>query len=154
MNKLPKGYGAPLREKKLPPLPGESFDDGFDEDSDVFKHLMSLKMREAMMSDEERTSPDTYGCDCVFLEHFITPEMENDFTIIARDFLIHEFQNIKDYDMIRYVDTDAGVNCPERIFQRFILNLMMNAANQGSVYARNLFLYLYIRHITVRSINS
>ena len=41
------------------------------------KHLMSLKMRDAMMPDEERTSPDTFGCDCVFLEHFLTEEISS-----------------------------------------------------------------------------
>ena len=48
--------------------------------------LMRLKMRDSMMSEEERRTPDTFGCDGMFLEYFVTPEMEDDFSLIARDF--------------------------------------------------------------------
>ena len=106
-------------------------------------HLMELRMRDMMMSDEERTSPDTYGCDSMFLESFITPEMEEDFSLIARDFLLHEYGNIKDHEMIRYLDTDPSFSWPDRIFERYILNLMMNAVNAGSTYTRDLFVYLH-----------
>ena len=142
MKKIPKGYGIPLRENKLP-TPGEIFEADFDERSDFFKHLMSLKMKDAMMSDEDRISPDTFACDKIFLEHFITDRMEDDFSLIARDFLIHEYPNIKDHEMVRYLDTSANNQWPDRIFERYILNLMMNAVNSGSVYTKNLFLYLH-----------
>ena len=142
MKKIPKAYGIPLSDQKFP-VPGEPFDTDFDEHSEFFHHLMSLKMKDAMMSDEERTSPDTFGCDCIFLEHFITPQMEDDFSLIARDFLLHEYPNIKDHEMVCYVDTEPGDNWPDRIFERYILNLMMNAVNFGSQYAKNLFLYLH-----------
>ena len=89
----------PLREFDLP-KPGDMFDPNIDEKSDFFKHLMSLKMRDAMMSDDERISPDTFACDKIFLDHFITDRMADDFSLIARDFLIHEYPNIKDHEMV------------------------------------------------------
>ncbi len=131
-----------LNNRKLP-MPGDKFDADFDEESDKFRHLLSLKMKEEMMSDEERTAPDTFGCDCLFLEHFITDEMRSDFSLIARDFLMHEYPNIKDHEKVYYLETDAAENWPERMFERFILNMMMNAVNYGSQYTKNLFLYLY-----------
>ena len=103
----------------------------------------TLKLRDAMLSDKERTSPDTYGCDCIFLDHFVTDEMEDDFSLIARDFFLHEYINLEEYDRIIYLDPDTGDDWPDRVFQKHVLNLMMNAANGGSEYARNLFVYLH-----------
>ena len=142
MKKMPKEYGIPLREFDLP-KPGDMFDTNIDENSDFFKHLMSLKMRDAMMSDDERISPDTFACDKIFLDHFITDRMADDFSLIARDFLIHEYPNIKDHEMVEYLDTSADRQWPDRMFERYILNLMMNAVNSGSQYTKNLFLYLH-----------
>lgn len=142
MRKFPKGYGIPLNNDKMP-MPEDVFDLDFDERSEFFKHLMSLKMREESMSDEERTSPDTFGCDSLFLDCFITDAMRDDFSLIARDFLIHEYANINDHEMVEYLSLDIGDLWPEKLLERFILNLMMNAVNSGSEYARNLFLYLH-----------
>lgn len=64
MKKMPKEYGIPLRDFKLP-MPGDMFDTSIDEKSEFFNHLMSMKMRDAMMSDEESTSPDKFACDKV-----------------------------------------------------------------------------------------
>ena len=142
MKKMPKEYGIPLRDFKLP-MPGDMFDTSIDEKSEFFNHLMSMKMRDAMMSDEERTSPDTFACDKVFLEHFITDRMADDFSLIARDFLINEYPNIKDHEMVKYLDTRATELWPDRMFEHSVLNLMMNAVNSGSQYTKNLFCYLH-----------
>ena len=142
MKKSNKGYGFPLRQESFP-IPEEIVRAEYDEFMDHFQHLMNLKMKDEMMSDEERTSPDTYGCDCIFLDTFVTPAMEWEFALIARDFLMHEFENSKEHEMIQYLGTDCGDHWPERLFQRYILNMMMNAVNFGSSYAKNLFLYLH-----------
>ncbi len=136
------GLGIPFRDKHA--FTQEAMNDiDIDEESGMYRDLMRLKMKEATLSDEERTSPDTFGCNKLFLEHFVTVEMEDDFSLIARDFLLHEYQNIKDYDMVWYLDTDPGDKWPDRLFICYALNLMMNAVNSGSVYAKNLFLYLH-----------
>lgn len=142
MNKMQKGYRVPFRDNKLP-TPEEVLEADFDENSGFFNHLMNLKMNDAMMSDEERTSPDTFACDKIFLDHFITERMSDDFSLIARDFLIHEYPNIKDHEMVKYLDTGATHSWPNRMFESYILNLMMNAVNSGSMYTKNLFLYLH-----------
>ena len=142
MKKMQKGYGIPLSDYKFP-MPGDMFDMEFDEKSDFFKHLMSLKMKDAMMSDEERTSPDTFACDKLFLDTFITDRMRDDFSLISRDFLIHEYPNIKDHEMVKYLDTSVMEQWPDQMFERYILNLMMNAVNSGSSYTKKLFVYLH-----------
>ncbi len=142
MKKMPKEYGIPFRDFNLP-MPGDMFDTSIDEKSEFFNHLMSMKMRDAMMSDEERTSPDTFACDKVFLEHFITDRMADDFSLIARDFLINEYPNIKDHEMVKYLDTSATELWPDRMFEHSVLNLMMNAVNSGSQYTKKLFCCLH-----------
>ena len=143
MKKNAKGYGIPFNNDNLP-TPEDIFDTDFDEDSEFFNHLISLKIREENMSDEERFSPDTFGCDSTFLDYFITDAMRDDFPLIARDFLIHEYANIKDHEMLEYVSVDVNDCWPDRLFERFMLNLMMNAVNFGSEYTKDLFLYLHI----------
>ena len=142
MKKTPKGFGIPFTNKNLP-MPGNPLNFDFDEHSEFFKHLMRLKMKMAGMSDEERTSPDTFGCDSIFLEHFVTIQMSDDFSLIARDFLLHEFQNVREHEMVRFLEPDSRTDWPERMFHKYVLNMMMNAVNYGSVYTKNLFLYLY-----------
>ena len=142
MKKTNKGYGFPLRQESFP-IPEEIVRAEYDEFLDHFQHLMNLKMKDDMMTVEERTSPDTYGCDCVFLDTFVTPAMEWEFALIARDFLMHEFENSKQHEMVQYLGTDCGDHWPEKLFERYILNMMMNAVNFGSSYSKNLFLYLH-----------
>lgn len=142
MKKTPKGFGIPFTNKNLP-MPGDPLNFDFDEHSEFFKHLMRLQMKMAGMSDEERTSPDTFGCDSIFLEHFVTIQMSDDFSLIARDFLLHEFQNVREHEMVRFLEPDSRTDWPERMFHKYVLNMMMNAVNYGSVYTKNLFLYLY-----------
>lgn len=111
--------------------------------SDFEKMLMRVKVKDMTLSDEERVTPDTFGCDCVFLRYFVTPEMEDDFPLIAKDFLQHEMKNLHLYSELRYVSTDAANSWPVRAYQNLILNLMMGAVHQGSEYARSLFCYLH-----------
>ena len=60
MKSFNKGLGIPFKDL---PDPGNPFEDEIDEHSAFFKNLMGLKMKDMMMSVEERTSPDTFGCD-------------------------------------------------------------------------------------------
>ncbi len=113
------------------------------------KSLMSL-IRQA--EEEERSKPeservpiDTYGCDCIFLGSFVCvcDDMNMEFTLIARDFLKHEFANIDEYDDVIYVKPDDGESWTDRMIQLHILNLMFNAYRGGSTYVAALFRYLY-----------
>ena len=92
---------------------------------------------------EELVYPDTYGAEQIFLSSFITPEMRDDFTLIAKDFYHHEFENISKYEDVEYLSIDTGDDWPGRMFERFTLSLMFNAYKSGSEYAKALFLHLY-----------
>lgn len=87
--------------------------------------------------------PDTYGCECLFVDFFINDEMREDFPLIARDFYSHEFTNIPEHQDVEYFDLLSGEDWPELMFNRFTLGLMMNAVNSGSEYTKALFLYLH-----------
>jgi hypothetical protein len=99
----------------------------------------SAKRRDAM----GMLKPDTYGCERMFLRAFVNDEMQEDFPLIARDFLLHEAGNISEHNDLQYVDFDSGMTWPEESFNLFILNLMMNAVKSGSTYAKSLFVYLH-----------
>lgn len=106
---------------------------------EALSRLNSIKLS----PEEAEKAPDTYACEMLFLDGFINDDMLDDFELIARDFLQHEFANMDRYENVEYLDYDNGNDSPEWMFKRYILNLMMNAANGGSEYARCLFLYLY-----------
>ncbi len=114
--------------------------------SDYEKRIRRLHMREMALSDEERISPDTYGCDCIFLRYFVNGQMEDDFDLIARDFLKHEYQNLGRYQTLKYLEEDMEAGSPNIMFQNLILNLMFNAYQAGSDFARAQFLYLYKKY--------
>lgn len=88
-------------------------------------------------------SPDTYGCEHLFIDFFINNEMEDDFPLIARDFYAHEFANIPKHEAVEYLDYASCEEWPELMFSKFTLNLMMNAVSSGSEYTKALFLYLH-----------
>ena len=112
------------------PLPGMGFKD----------YVMS-RLNE--MPENLDEIPDTFNADSTFLQFFIDDQIEDEFPLIARDFLIHEYENIDDLEAVQYLRTDVGEWWPDRVFQHYVLNLMMTAANSGSEYAKSLFRYLH-----------
>lgn len=105
--------------------------------------LMKLKAKGMMIPDDERLSPDPYGCDKLFIDFFITDKMRDDFPLVVRDFLYKEFSKIDEYEDMAYFDMDAGDDAPETLFNRFVLNLMVDAVKGGSEYSKALILQLY-----------
>ena len=105
--------------------------------------LMKLKAKGMMIPDDERLSPDPYGCDKLFIDFFITDKMRDDFPLVVRDFLHKEFSKIDEYEDMAYFDMDAGDDAPETLFNRFVLNLMVDAVKGGSEYSKALILQLY-----------
>ena len=122
---------------------GDFLEETLERSGGILNLLLDAKAREEGIPDDERLSPDTFGCELVFLDFFINDEMEDDFPLIARDFLLHEYNNLNDHEDIEYLDIERGCDWPERVFNRFVLNLMMNAVNSGSEYAKALFRNLY-----------
>ncbi len=119
------------------------------EESHDGRSLMSLirqmEEEENAKPESERVPVDTYGCDCIFIGSFVPfgEDIDRDFTLIARDFLKHEFANIDKYDDLVYAKPDDGESWTNRMIQYHILNLMFNAYRGGSTYAAALFRYLY-----------
>ncbi len=111
--------------------------------SDMVNALLDLKASGQMIPDTDWLSPDPYGCEKFFVDFFVNEEMRDDFPLIVRDFLAHEFANISGHEDMAYFDLDAGNDWPEALFDRFGLNLMVNAVNSGSEYTKALILHLY-----------
>lgn len=106
-------------------------------------YMMKSHDDKKMMPDFNGMIPDTYGCECLFVDFFINDEMGEDFPLIARDFYAHEFANIPEHQDVEYFDIQSGEDWPELMFSRFTLGLMMNAVNSGSEYTKALLLYLH-----------
>ncbi len=106
-------------------------------------YMMKIRDEKKLMMDFNGMSQDTYGCECLFVDFFINDEMRDDFPLIARDFYLHEFTNISEYQDVEYFDIQSGEDWPELMFNRFTLGLMVNAVNSGSEYTKALFLYLH-----------
>lgn len=111
--------------------------------SDAADVLLKYRSLYTGISDKEKTSPDMYGCEKLFVDFFVKDHMVDDFPLIVRDFLKHEFANIAEYEDLAYFDINAGEDWPEALFNRFIMNLIVNAINSGSEYAKALILRLY-----------
>lgn len=120
----------------------------------VFRDMMSasgsfinalIKYQEnaKLIPEAEKLSPDPYGCEKFFVEFFITDEMRDDFPLIIRDFLRHEFTNIENFEDQAYFDIDAGDRPPEELLNKYVLNIIVDAINSGSAYAKALILQLY-----------
>lgn len=106
-------------------------------------HMMKNYDYEELMPSFNGMAPDTYGCERLFVDFFINDEMREDFPLIARDFYVHEFAKISEYQDLEYVDIQSGEDWPELMFNRFTLGLMVNAVNSGSEYTKALLLYLH-----------
>lgn len=106
-------------------------------------YMMKIFSEKKQTPDFDGMAPDTYGCERIFVDFFINDEMERDFPLIARDFLVHEFANISGHQDVEYFDIQSGEDWPELMFNRFTLGLMMNAVSSGSEYTKALFLYLH-----------
>lgn len=110
---------------------------------DFMNMLIQLQDKTNLIPEEERLSPDPYGCEKLFVEFFITDEMRDDYPLIVRDFLRHEFNNVENFEDLAYFDLDAGNDTPEGLFNKFVLNIIVDAVNSGSAYAKALVLQLY-----------
>ena len=118
----------------------------FDVDNDIEKMEETyhrIKLKERMNKDAGVVSPDTYACDRVFLESFITKEMRLDFHLVAKEFLQQEIMNLSEYEQFQHVQNLIKTTIPERIYEQLVLGLMFGAVKKGNVFAKDLFCYLY-----------
>lgn len=91
----------------------------------------------------ELMNPDTFGCESWFVRSFVPMGMEKEFRLVARDFFLHEYTHLKEYESADYVDLYSDPTWPDAMLTQYTMSLMVNAANSGSEYAKALILYLY-----------
>lgn len=130
-------------------LPPSDEDFPFSEDSldpDSFRLMTRLhlcRFMEENSSGDSSFLPDPYGCECLFLEDFITYDMELDFAAIARDFLLHEYAALSHLSPWLYGHDHPSDSDMEHCVRRKILNLMYLSAKNGSAFSISLFRNLY-----------
>ena len=91
----------------------------------------------------ELMNPDPFGCESWFVRSFVPMGMEKEFRMVARDFFLHEYTHLKEYESADYVDLYSDPTWPDAMLAQYTMSLMVNAANSGSEYAKALILYLY-----------
>ena len=109
----------------------------------LLKKLQVFRMLEEMEGDDQKLLPDPYGCECFFLDDFMTIDMEADFSRIARDFLAHEYQRLGELSAHAFLEDHPSDSDLETGVCRKILNLMYDAVRKGSEYAAAMFRNLY-----------
>jgi hypothetical protein len=88
--------------------------------------------------------PDTTGADAFFLRGFITKEMFLEFWYIAKDFLQHHFDKMREFDDMYWYDVLPDYEAlPDIHMSMRILEVMYNAAKSGDEYSVELFKYLF-----------
>lgn len=109
---------------------------------------ISRQMLGLLMEDEKnresKVAPDTSGVDKYFVEEFITMDIQDDFWVIARDFLNHHYPRLKEFhDLSVYGNDKPEVTDTETALQTKVFNVMYNAAKSGDAYSIELMKNLY-----------
>ena len=91
----------------------------------------------------ELLNPDPFGCESWFVRTFVPIGKEKEFRLAARDFFLHEYTHLREYESANYVDLYSDPTWPDAMLTQYTMSLMVNAANSGSEYAKALILYLY-----------
>lgn len=116
----------------------------YQDSQEVFREMMSLFMEDMRNRENGKVAPDTTGADKFFLDDFITPDMEYEFWAIARDFMKHNFNRLREFDSLACYDNDSPeMSDSNRSMQLTVLNVIYNAAKAGDAYSVELMKYLY-----------
>ena len=107
------------------------------------KLLSLLRFQDEFRDEVEKVTPDTYGCESVFVQTFISIEMEQDFPVIANSF----YRNVPDAltfeNYTYYCDNDIKNSYPVKAFSDFTMMQILSMAKAGNEYSVNLLKYLY-----------
>lgn len=108
------------------------------------RRFLGLKLKDALQTDAERISPDTYGADALFIEvGFMTDEMLTDFPVIAKEFIKNVPISLQREDEIHYTDTTFSSANPYSASTKKIMPKMLYEAKNGDFYTIQLFKHLY-----------
>ena len=112
-------------------------------EGNVKKLLSLLRFQDEFRDEVEKVTPDTYGCESVFVQTFISIEMEQDFPVIANSF----YRNVPDAltfeNYTYYCDNNIKNSYPVKAFSDFTMMQILSMAKAGNEYSVNLLKYLY-----------
>ena len=135
---------VPLNVLREQPESFEEFPSGFfDSKTGIAgKYLMQDFMN--MISG--KVEPDTNAAEQMFLQYFISEEMEEQFLAIASNFLKRNYGNLEQYEEPWFSLNEVQRTYPSKSIQLKLLNLIYNAAKGGDDYSRKLLVYLYKKY--------
>lgn len=92
--KFPHGNNVPLGIDEL----NMAFRQGIEPGGNTFNGMNDFLGDDIPFPTDDLLPPDTYGAERLFIEYFVCDDMTDDFPLIARDFYLHEFANIMQYE--------------------------------------------------------
>ena len=108
------------------------------------RETMGLIMQDKLDREAGKVVPDTIGADYFFLEGFITDQMCWDYPYIERDFLIHCYRQLPEFDKVAwYSQNEARYKTPEQALKGRVMGLAYNGAKLGDEYCVALIKYLH-----------
>ena len=108
------------------------------------RETMGLIMQDKLDREAGKVVPDTIGADYFFLEGFITDQMCWDYPYIERDFLIHCYGQLPEFDKVAwYSQNEARYKTPEQALKGRVMGLAYNGAKLGDEYCVALIKYLH-----------
>lgn len=134
-----KNSFIPFTDEKMKQASSEKFD----EISDMIGRFEAMRMLDEHLMEDENYTPDTIGADMYFVESFLTPDMEEDFPFIVRDFVKKGLSNFDPNHFLFYGNEYfEDLTFIESMTERY-MSIMYSMAKSGDEYAVALFRYLY-----------
>lgn len=108
------------------------------------REVLNLLFQDMLNRESGKVAPDTIGADYFFIEGFITAEMEWEFPLIEKDFLLHCYSKLQEFE----VQTWYGGNyvqdtSPKEAARKRVFTYIYNGAKSGDEYCVALIKYLY-----------
>ena len=122
-------------------------DFSFDETVSEIDFMSEVMLQEFMENTSEGQSVDTIVADYLFLQGFITLDMEDDFDLITQDFLEKAGSHLKEFSLAYWYDfDDIREVYPPCFYQTKILTAIYNGARLGNEYCLSLMKSLYMTY--------
>ena len=122
----------------------DTLDRQLEEGQDIDFKMIENMFYEKYRDDKGNIAPSIFGADNFFINHFVTDDMDYEFNMIARDFMKHHFERLREFSEISWYDNDRCYQSdPNTSFQRKIFGIIYNAAKSGDEYSVKLIKHLY-----------
>lgn len=119
----------------------EDFDDIYNAPT---QETWNLLVQDMISREYGKVAPDTIGADYFFIKGFITPQMALEFPLIEKEFLLHCYSKIKDYEVQEWYGGDmVHYSSPSEAAMQRVFTYIYNGAKSGDEYCIGLIKYLY-----------